>query len=96
MFTRSHDAVIWNNQFRNVFPNTDANMPVHLLRADGFRSLESVRSLRNRIAHHEPIFRNNLQEEYDRIRAVIAWSNTTAAAWVDKIERVTMLIGQKP
>lgn len=96
MLTRSHDAVIWNSNFTTVFPNSDNTKTVQMLRADGHQNLFDIRDLRNRIAHHEPIFKRNIQEEYDRIRNMIFWSNQTAATWVDKIETVTSLIAKKP
>ena len=79
-----------------VFPNADPTRTVQQLRAEGFDRLQKIRDLRNRIAHHEPIFRRNVQAEYDRIRSVIAWTNQTAANWLDKIEKVTAMIGVKP
>lgn len=38
----------------------------------------------------------NVQEEYERIRSIVAWTDQTAADWLDKVETVTGLIGQKP
>jgi hypothetical protein len=58
------------------------------LRGEGNDTLFKIRDLRNRIAHHEPIFRRNIQEEYDRIRKIISWT--------DKIEAVTAMIPAKP
>lgn len=39
MFTKSHDAVIWNKQFKTVFPNTDPLKTIQQLRAEGFDRL---------------------------------------------------------
>lgn len=96
MLTYGHDGAIWNAHFRTVFPYTDDMQTVQILRANGNDSLHKIRDIRNRIAHHEPIFKRNIQDEYDRIREVIHWSNPTAADWVDKIETVTKMISTKP
>lgn len=96
MLTYGHDGAIWNAHFRQVFPNTNNIKTVQVLRAEGHDALDKIRDLRNRIAHHEPIFRRDIQEEYDRIREVISWTDLTAAAWVDKIETVTTMILTKP
>jgi len=96
MFTHSHDGAIWNPHFRTVFPNADPVKTVQTLRAHGYDRLNRIRDLRNRIAHHEPIFRRNIQEEYDRIREVVAWTDLVAAAWIDKVEGVTGMIAVKP
>lgn len=96
MFTRRHDSTIWNPYLRAVFPNANAGKSVQELRAEAYHALFAIRDLRNRIAHHEPIFRRNLQEEYDRIKKVIGWRSAVAADWLDKFETVTPHIANKP
>lgn len=96
MFTSRHDGTIWNPHFRTVFPYADQNKSVQELRRNAFETLKEIRDLRNRIAHHEPIFGRNIQEEYDRIRDVVSWRSDVAAAWVDKIETLTDKIARKP
>lgn len=96
MLTHGHDGAIWNAHFRTVFPNSDAQKSVQILRREGYDNLERIRDLRNRIAHHEPIFRRNIHGEYDRIKRVISWTDLTAAAWVDKVQSVTALNAQRP
>ncbi|SCM79626.1 conserved hypothetical protein [uncultured Pleomorphomonas sp.] len=96
MFTRSHDAVIWNSRFGRVFPNADPAKTVQQLRKEGFDELQKIRDLRNRIAHHEPIFRRNVREEYARIRGIVAWTDEVAARWLDKVETVRGMIALKP
>ena len=96
MFTLSHDKTIWSSQLMTVFPNADPAKTVQQLRGEGFDKLQKVRDLRNRIAHHEPIFRRNVQQEYDRIRSIVAWTDVTTANWLDKVEAVTAMIATKP
>lgn len=96
MFTRRHDSTIWNHHLRTVLPHVDPNKTVQELRKDAYDTLNAIRDLRNRIAHHEPIFRRNIQEEYDRIRAVVGWRSDVAANWLDKVETVTAKIPQMP
>lgn len=98
MFTSRHDNAIWNAHLRSVLPSFDAEglKTVQQLRGEAFNTLSDIRSLRNRIAHHEPIFRRNIQEEYERIRRVVSWRNEVAAAWLDKVEKVTPMITIKP
>lgn len=96
MFTHGHDGAIWNAHFRTVFPHTDPAKSVQILRKEGNDTLFAIRDLRNRIAHHEPIFRRPIQQEYDRIRSVILWTDPVAADWVDKVQTVSDLIAQRP
>ena len=96
MFTSRHDRAIWNRNLRTVLPNVDANKTVQELRTEAYQTLGSIRDLRNRIAHHEPIFRRDIQAEYDRIKKVVSWRSAVAADWLDKVETITQLIGNKP
>ena len=74
----------------------DAAKSVQQLRREAFDTLKDIRDLRNRIAHHEPIFRRNIQDEYNRIKKVVGWRSTVAANWLDKVETVTNHIPNKP
>ena len=59
--------------------------------------LDDIRSLRNRIAHHEPIFdRPNLEEDMANILDILGWLNPEAKAWVEKYERVHDVIKMRP
>ena len=96
MFTSRHDGAIWNHHLRTVLPNLDSTKSVQQLRKEAFDTLHGIRDLRNRIAHHEPIFPRNIQEELAQIRKVIGWRNTVAATWLDKVEIVTAKVPQRP
>jgi hypothetical protein len=52
--------------------------------------------LRNRIAHHEPIFARNIADEYQRVYEMIGWRSRVAAAWMGRKQGVTALIPLKP
>lgn len=95
-FTAGQDARLWAPHLRTAFPGIAAGTPIAKARADAFAALEAVRHLRNRIAHHEPIFSRNIAAEYQRIHDVIHWRNPTAAAWMDRVQRVTALVGGRP
>ncbi len=96
MFTRRHDKRIWNDHLKNVFPHAPDAMTVPALRKAIYDDVQLVRKLRNRIAHHEPIFYRDLQDDYDKIRELVFWRDTATAAWMDEIQSVMNLIAQKP
>lgn len=56
MFTGRYDNRIWDRHLLRVMPNLDPSQRVATLRMAIYEDLERVRRLRNRIAHHEPIF----------------------------------------
>jgi len=96
LFTAGQDSRLWNAHLRSSFPGIPASLPVPQARATAHSDLKAIRLLRNRIAHHEPIFSRNIADEYQRIHELIAWRSPVAAAWMDRKQEVTALIPLKP
>jgi hypothetical protein len=95
-FTQGQDNRLWIPHFRAAFPGVDAAIPIPTARANAFSALKALRDLRNRIAHHEPIFNRHIADEYARIHEIISWRSAVAASWMDQTQGVTALIPQKP
>ena len=57
-------------------------------RRDLHRKQESLRKLRNRIAHHEPIFGRDLAADHDRLVSVLSAISPAAVVWVQSNSRV--------
>jgi hypothetical protein len=66
------------------------------LRKDAHRALEDLRSLRNRIAHHEPILQRPLPQEHGSILTTIAWLCRATATWVGHHSRFTAVHSARP
>lgn len=96
LFTVGQDARLWEPHFRRCFPSAPAEMPIAAARALAFSDIQSIRKLRNRIAHHEPIFSRAVLEDYRRILSLISWRSRTAATWVERIQTVTAIIPDIP
>ena len=96
LFVRGQQTRIWDAHFAISFPGYDKAITLAQARAQMFYHIENIRKLRNRIAHHEPIFARNLAKDRDRIRQVIEWRRTGTAQWVDSIEQVTALLAAQP
>ena len=74
---REYEKTLWVPYLRKAFP--------HLYKPDRikvFDRLESIRVLRNRIAHHEKILSRNLLKDFWEIVQTIEWICPTTAAWV--------------
>ena len=82
MFTARFDDRIWNSQLKKVFPYLDASQTVQKLRRQMHADLEQIRHLRNRIAHHEPIFKRHLLRDFDQISNIISHRSPDAASWM--------------
>ncbi|WP_447991863.1 hypothetical protein [Aeromonas taiwanensis] len=96
MFTSRYDVRIWVPHLFQVMPNLDTTQPVAASRQSVYQDLERVRLLRNRIAHHEPIFARQLNDDYQTIHRLITYRCTTTAAWLNAIQKATATITNRP
>jgi hypothetical protein len=77
LLSREYEKILWIPYLHKVFP--------HLFKPDRetlFRHFASIKTLRNRVAHHEPIIDRNLAKDYADIIGTIEWICPTTAAWV--------------
>lgn len=96
IFTKSHDFRIWNQYLLTAFPNLDNKNPIPPQREVIYQVLDELRHLRNRIAHHEPIFKRDLLEDYKKIKNLIALRCEITANWLDEKQNVKTIIEKKP
>ncbi|OAH29779.1 hypothetical protein AYJ05_11500 [Corynebacterium stationis] len=58
--------------------------------------IENIRLLRNRIAHHEPVFTRNLRKDLQGMKELIEFRSPEAKAWVESLEEVSLLLDRRP
>lgn len=96
MFTNRHYGRIWSQHIDRIFPNMGAGMAKQAKRIHIHDELEHVRNLRNRIAHHEPIFQRDLQADFERIVNLIELKCPVSAQWLTQNNLFTMIYAQRP
>ena len=96
MFTRRYDANIWQTSLYHILPNLDHATSPEDHRLEIYCKLEQLRKLRNRIAHHEPVFSRNLNKDYDNIIKLIKWRCNETALWVHQHQTVITVLTHKP
>lgn len=97
LLTARHDGKIWGAHLRAGFPGAPAAGPGGVLpRRRLHDEAEAVRDIRNRIAHHEPIFMRDLGAEYARILRVVRWRCRRTALWLHGSQSVAALLQQRP
>jgi hypothetical protein len=96
LFTAGQDLRLWTPYLSTAFPGAPAGLPISVVRQKAFDNLRGIRAIRNRIAHHEPIFTRNILNEYQIMHEMIKWRSPVAAEWVDRKQTVTSLISLKP
>jgi hypothetical protein len=67
---------LWERHLYKALPNAK------LGRKQLNKRLESIRLLRNRVAHHEPILSRDLERDVQRILETIGWMNRDTARWI--------------
>jgi hypothetical protein len=95
MFTRRHDLRLWDGNLRRVMPNLDPAKPISQLRLDIYDSLEQIRFLRNRIAHHEPIFQRNLTSDFLKIGALVEFRCKVTSAWMMRNQEASAILEER-
>ena len=83
----NYEMTLWRPALRRVFPHRET-----LTRKQAHSPLNDLRTLRNRIAHHEPIFARDLAGDYRRILDVAGWISPTMATWIGRHSRVSDLL----
>jgi hypothetical protein len=98
MFTSRHDVRLWNTYLLLIMPGLDSSKPVNELRTDIYNDLEEIRSLRNRIAHHEPILTRNLANDFIRVTRLIAYRSQVTANWMTlhNEQKIQTMLQNKP
>ena len=96
MFVSTYDQQFWQPYLHQTLPNAPANIPFDQLRASIFNDLEKIRKLRNRIAHHEPVFKQNIGSTMDKIERLISYRCIDTANWAIPHFQVRQLIQSKP
>jgi hypothetical protein len=80
MMTSRYEDRVWSREFRRCFPHT----PRGVTRQVVHDRAETIRKLRNRIAHHEPLLAFDLLGSYNRAVAIVRWISPAKAAWVQR------------
>ena len=96
MFVRSHDAALWQPHLRTVFPCVESDRTVQQIRGAFHDDLETLRILRNRVAHHEPIFERDLRHDLHLIDTLIGYRCQHTVNWMRRIEQVSALLSRRP
>jgi hypothetical protein len=96
LFTQRFDHRLWQPHLKTVLPYVDTAKSVPELRQLIYTELEQLRKLRNRIAHHEPIFQRNLIDDLQKAYELIAFRCPVTAQWMDGNQQAKQFIAIKP
>ncbi len=72
------------------------DLPQAIDQATFYSCCDDLRSLRNRISHHEPIFRRNISQDYANCMKFIGWLSSAKEKWIKPHCDVMQIMRQKP
>ncbi|MGC5168723.1 hypothetical protein [Luteimicrobium sp. DT211] len=96
LFTSRFDTRLWDGRILTVFPHAPAGTAEASLRARIYADLDAIRKLRNRLAHHEPIFTRNLGDDLARMLELIEIRSRETGTWVRGLETASSLVTVRP
>ncbi len=82
----NYDMTLWRPALFRVFSRGRRS------RTEMRNALDGLRLLRNRVAHHEPVFDRNLDDDSDSILQITGWICPYTQAWVRHHSRVPELL----
>ena len=88
-------AVCRSRDGSGVFAATLDAWPPRRIRADVEHRMEGLHLLRNRIAHHEPIFRRDLARDHAQLLELIGWMCADSQAWATAVSRILKTIAER-
>lgn len=84
----NYDMTLWRPALYQAFPHSRRS------RVATHRPLDYLRTFRNRIAHHEPIFTRHLEQDFLSILEVAGWICPKTAQWIEHHSRVRVLLAR--
>ena len=96
MLTSRHDLRLWNVYLTQIFPNLPSGQSISQSRQLLYEDLELIRKLRNRIAHHEPVFKRNLADDFQKVADLVALRCSVTATWMLQNQQASTLIAIRP
>jgi hypothetical protein len=91
LLANRYHAMLWEVVLHRAFPLR----PAALRRGDLHARLQSLRRLRNSVAHHEPVFGRDLARDHRDVLTLLGYLNAGAATWVASHSRVPAVLARR-
>ena len=87
-----YHSAIWSRHLDSAIPS----LPTGITRRELHREAGRVADFRNRLWHHEPIFRRDLLSDYSRCMNLTGWLCPEKRDWIKPHCRVAAIMREKP
>ena len=88
LFARKYHS-LWKSDLGRLFSPRLTQSELH-------NDLDRLRTLRNRIAHHEPLIHRNLMNDFQRIASITTALSPAMGDWLRWHERAVVVLGTPP
>ena len=95
VFRNAVDMALKMPALASAFPRHPARGDPRRIRADVERRMKGLHLLRNRIAHHEPIFRRDLARDHAQLLELIGWMCADSQTWAAAVSRTLQTIAER-
>jgi hypothetical protein len=92
MLDARYNPSVWSHALASGFPH----LPKGKTRSDLQKASRHIANFRNRIWHHEPIFKANITSEYSRCIEMLAWLCPHKLGWIKPQCKVMAVLRMKP
>jgi len=95
---KKYDRTFWRSALNQAFPEYARLTGGNISRPTAAGKFDEIRTFRNRVFHHEPIFRRkSLQDDYDRLLEAVSWMSADLHSWLARQSaQCATLIAQGP
>ncbi len=91
LLAKRYEATLWTGYLRHAFPNLQPQS-----RATVYRAMDELHTVRNRIAHHEPIHSRDLTADTLTIYRLLDWIDHDVREWAVTLSRLQPIIASRP
>lgn len=91
LLSRRYEASLWTADLRHAFPRLRPQR-----RSLVYGALDELHALRNRIAHHEPIYRRLLERDAETTSRILEWIGPEVREWADTRSRLHAVLAARP
>ncbi|WP_047223145.1 hypothetical protein [Protofrankia coriariae] len=88
---KRHETTLWSGHLRHAFPHMKRQR-----RGDVYQAVDRLHTLRNRIAHHEPVHRRDLRADTETIHRLLGWIDPDVHAWALRSSRLEAVLATRP
>ncbi len=92
MLNPRYNPTLWSSHLASAFPHLPAAVNRDALQA----RMRGIADFRNRISHHEPIFKDNITKHWSDCIEALHWMCPSKQKWIKPLCKVTTVLREKP